>query len=87
MIDRPAIVSVLTLALAGTAFATDVPKNTKSCMDIAFTLAKSAQGKKLSDAKLDEIEALMTKMEDHCTSQQFADATKVGEEITAAIGK
>ena len=87
MINRPTIFSALTFVLAGTAFATDVPKDTKSCMNSAFTLAKSAQGKKLSDAKLDEIEALMTKMENHCTSQKFADATKVGEEITAAIGK
>ncbi len=87
MINRLAIVGALSLALAGTAFAADAPKDTRSCMDSVFSLAKSAQGKKLSDAKLTEIEALMTKMEDHCTSQKFADAAKVGEQITSAIGK
>ena len=47
MINRLAIVCVLGLAAAGTAIAADAPKDTKSCMDSVFALAKSAQEKKL----------------------------------------
>ena len=85
MINRLAIVCALGLAAAGTAIAADAPKDTKSCMDSVFALAKTAQEKKLSDDKLNQIEGLMTTMEDHCTSEKFADAAKVGAEITAAI--
>ena len=85
MINRLAIVCALGLAAAGTAIAADAPKDTKSCMDSVFALAKTAQEKKLSDDKLNQIEGLMTTMEDHCTSEDFADAAKIGAEITAAI--
>lgn len=87
MINRLAIVGAVGFALAGTALAADAPKNTRSCMDSVFALAKTAHGKKLSDAKLKDIEGLMTTMEDRCVSKKFAEAAKVGQEITAAIGK
>ena len=45
MINRLAIVCVLGRAAAGTAIAADAPKDTKSCMDSVFALAKSAQEK------------------------------------------
>ena len=87
MINRLAIVGALGFALTGPALAADAPKDTRSCMDSVFALAKSAQGKKLSDAKLNDIEGLMTKMEDHCISKKFSEAAKVGQQIAAAIGK
>lgn len=87
MINRLAIVGALGFALAEAALAADAPKDTRSCMDSVFALAKTAQGKKLSDAKLNDIEGLMTTMEDHCIAKKFAEAAKVGQEITAALDK
>ncbi len=87
MINRLAIVGALGFALAQTALAADAPKDTRSCMDSVFALAKTAQGKKLFDVKLNNIEDRMTTMKDHCISKKFAEAAKVGQEITAAIGK
>ncbi|MBU1212341.1 MAG: hypothetical protein KJ587_13860 [Alphaproteobacteria bacterium] len=87
MIKRIIAAAALALTAAGAAIAADEPKSTADCMEQVFNQATAAQDKKLSDAKSTEVEELLAKMEDACTSEKFADAAKVSGEITAAIGK
>lgn len=87
MIKRIVLSAALALAATGAAVAADAPKSTADCMEQVFTMATTAQDKKLSDAKSADVEALLQKMEDACTAEKFADAAKIGDEISAAIGK
>ncbi|MBU2580198.1 MAG: hypothetical protein KJ622_00575 [Alphaproteobacteria bacterium] len=87
MITRLILASALALAATSAALAADAPKSTAECMEQAFALAGTAQEKKLSDDKAGQVDELLAKMEDACTSEKFADAAKAADEINAAIGK
>jgi len=87
MITRLVVASALVFTAAGAAFAADTPKSTADCMEQAFNLTSTAQEAKLSDSKAAEVDALLTKMEDACTSNNLSDAAKVQADIEAAIGK
>lgn len=86
MMKRLVLASALALSASGNAFAADTPKSTAECMEQAFALATTAQEKKLSDDKASQVEELLAKMEDACTSEKFKDAAKVADDITAATG-
>lgn len=78
----------LAVALAGianVAFAQAVPTTSEECLKQAFQLAQVAESKKLSEAKLDKIEELLTKMESHCDAKKFAEAKTIATDIRAAI--
>ncbi|KUO57210.1 MAG: hypothetical protein APF80_04295 [Alphaproteobacteria bacterium BRH_c36] len=87
MIKRIIAAAALAFTATSGAIAADVPKSTADCMEQVFDLATAAQDKNLSDAKTTEIEDLLTKMEDACTSEKFAEAANVSDDITAAIDK
>lgn len=70
---------------AGSAIAQEVATNVDDCLKQAFELAQSAEEKNLPDAKLDKLEALLTKMEGNCDSNKFAEAATVAAEIKAEI--
>lgn len=52
-----------------------------ACLKKAFDLAQSAEQKKLTEQDLDALETMLSKMETHCDSKQFADADKVGADV------
>jgi len=70
--------------LAGGAFA-ETPTNPDQCLQAAVELAQSAEKKQLADAKLDKIEQLLIKMEDHCDAGRFNDAMAVAKDIETEI--
>ena len=86
MITRLVVASALALAATSTAFAADKPKSIADCMDQAFNLTTAAQEKKLSDSDASKVDALLTEMEDACTSKKFGRAAKVQANIEEAIG-
>jgi hypothetical protein len=87
MIDRLIFLTVVSLMTAGTTHAADRPLNIDDCMQQVFELANSAQNKKLSDAKLNQIESLLTKMENYCSANELAKAARMHDEILATIRK
>ncbi len=87
MIKHVMIAAAFSVATAGAALAADAPKDAKDCMKQAFGLAKSAQDKKLSDAKLNEVEELLAKLESQCEAGDMAKAAAAMDEVSAAIGK
>lgn len=87
MTTRLVVASALALTAASAAFAADAPKSTADCMDQAFAMATAAQEKKLSDDKSTAVEELLAQMEDACTSEKFAEAAKITDEIGTTIGK
>jgi hypothetical protein len=86
MINRVLAVAAVFLATTP-AFAQDPAANVDDCLKQAFELAQSAEEKSLSDAKLDKLEALLTKMEGHCDQNNFKEAATVAAEIKAEIEK
>ncbi|MGD9783830.1 MAG: hypothetical protein AB7E80_15245 [Hyphomicrobiaceae bacterium] len=82
MIKRLILATAFAASLTGAALAADNPDD---CLKEAFDLAQSAEGKKLSDAELDSLENMLSKMEAHCDAKEFADATKAGGEIKAML--
>ena len=86
MIKRIALVSVLGIAFCGSAFA-QTPDSPDQCLKAAFDLAQSAEDRKLPNEKLDKIEELLTRMEDHCDAKQFSEAMAVAKDIEAAINQ
>ncbi|MFA5951067.1 MAG: hypothetical protein WC807_12370 [Hyphomicrobium sp.] len=85
MLKRFAAFTLVVSGLGGTAFAGDVPATADECFKTSITLAKEAEGKKLSDDKLAKIEDLLTKIETHCEAKQFAEASAVGKDVKALI--
>lgn len=85
------MLKTLTLSLVFAAFAgatlaqEQPPANAEDCLKQAFQLAQAAEAKGLSDAKLDKIEELLTKMESHCDARQFPEATVVAKDIRSEI--
>lgn len=87
MIRHVIFTAALGLTTVSAAMAAETPKNAEACMQQVYELATSAQKRKLSDAKLNEIEGLLTKMENHCGADELAEAAKVHDAIAAAISK
>ena len=86
MMKRLVIALALSTFAVTSAFAGDPPANKEQCLDQAFKLAESAEGKKLSDDKLETLEKQLTEMETACDAEKFADAAKVAGEISDQIG-
>ena len=57
----------------------------EACLQKAFELAQSAEQKKLTDADLDQLEQMLSKMEAHCDAKEAAEADKVGGDIKAML--
>ncbi len=91
MIKRLILAAAASVALAGASLAQDKPAESapepavEACLQQAFDLAQSAEQKKLSDADLDQLEQLLSKMEGHCDANETADADKVGAQIKAML--
>ncbi|MDX2288709.1 MAG: hypothetical protein NW217_07795 [Hyphomicrobiaceae bacterium] len=86
MITRIVLAAAVGALVPIAAFAQDVPANVDDCLKQAFELAQSAEGKKLSNDKLDKLEAMLTKMESHCDTNQFKEAAGVAKDIKTEIG-
>ena len=86
MIKQLAIAGIVG-ALVGTVALADTPSTPDQCMKAAFDLAQTAEDKKLPNDKLDKIEELLTKMEDHCDAKQFTEAMAVAKDIESAINQ
>lgn len=92
MIKRLILAAAASAALTGASFAQDKPAAeapadpaVEACLQQAFDLAQSAEQKKLSDADLDQLEQMLSKMEGHCDAKEAAEAEKVGAEIKAML--
>lgn len=78
--------AALAALLAGPAAAQTPAASPEECLDQAFELAQEAEKKSLDDAKLDQLEEMLTKMEAHCDGKELAEAATVAKEIRAVIG-
>lgn len=101
MIKRLILAAAASVALAGASLAQDKPAPAEApaapaaeapadpaveaCLQKAFDLAQSAEQKKLTDADLDQLEQMLSKMEGHCDANEAAEADKIGAEISALI--
>lgn len=91
MIKRLILAAAASAALTGAALAQDKPADApadpavEACLQQAFDLAQSAEQKKLTDADLDQLEQMLSKMEGHCDAKETAEADKVGSEIKAML--
>jgi hypothetical protein len=56
-----------------------------ACMQSALELAKTAEGKKLPDDKVEKLEAMLAVMEGHCAAKRQALADDLASEIKALI--
>ncbi len=86
MLKRLIIALAMSTFAVTTAFAGDTPANKEECLDQAFKLAESAEGKKLSDDKLEALENQLTEMETACDAEKFADAAEVAGKISDQLG-
>jgi hypothetical protein len=77
--------AALAMSISGVALAQEPPKSTEDCLKLSFDFAKSAEDKKLDDAKLAKVEELLGKLEGHCDAQQFAEAATVAKDVQAII--
>lgn len=86
MIKRLILAAALGASVTGAALAAEQAAATpEDCLKKAFDLAQTAEQKKLAEADLDTLEAMLTKMEAHCDASEFDAASKTGEEITAML--
>lgn len=82
--------ALLSLALATSALA-QAPQNVAptgtpdDCLKTAFDLAQRAEAKKLSSDELDQVEQLLTAMEDHCDARRFPEAQATAGQIASMI--
>ena len=86
MFKRLVLAAAVGLGTAAAALADDAPKSADECLKMSFDLAKSAEGKKLSEDQLGKLEEMLQKMEGHCEAKQLAEAAAVSKDIKAAIG-
>ncbi len=88
MIKRLILAAVVGASLTGAALAQDKAAGTPDdCLKKAFELAQSAEQKKLSEAELESLETMLTKMEAHCDASEFDAADKVAAEAKALVNK
>ncbi len=85
MLKRLLVTAAMTFAATGATLADETPKDLKSCMDNVFSHAQAAQSNRLTDSKLEEIEGMLTKMEEQCMKKNFSAAAKTGGQISSAI--
>lgn len=97
MIKRLILAAACSAALTGASFAQEKPAAPAAeqaapadpagdeCLKKAFDLAQSAEQKKLTEQDLDSLEQMLSKMEGHCDSKQYAEADKVGGEIKTML--
>lgn len=67
------------------ATAAAVPSTVDSCIAAAANLGKSAEGRTLSDDKVDKLDQLFSKMETLCDGKQFDEAMAVATDIKTMI--
>jgi len=85
MLKRIIATTALCALTAGAAFAAKQPANVDECLQQSYDLAQSAAKKGLDEAKLADLEKLLTAMEGHCDKEEFDKAHAVSKDISAAI--
>jgi hypothetical protein len=93
MIKRVASAVVLGLMMAGTALAqsaaptetAESPSTVEACITAAASLGTVAEGKTMSEDKLDQLDQLFSKMESLCDGKQFSEAMAVANDIKTMI--
>jgi hypothetical protein len=93
MIKRVAPAIVLGLVMAGSALAqsatptetAEQPSTVEACIAAAASLGSVAEGKTLSEEKLDQLDQLFSKMEALCDGKQFSEAMAVANDIKTML--
>ena len=85
MVKRLAFVAAVAAAVTCAPSAQAAPANKDECLKLAFDLAQKAADKKLAAAQSSKAEELISKMEDQCEAEKFADAEATMKDISAAI--
>ena len=60
-------------------------QDANQCVQAAYDLAQTVDGKELGAERLDKIEDLLNKMEDLCDSNKVAEAMDVAKDIEAEM--
>ncbi len=75
-----------TPAPAASAASTDtIPTTADACIDAAANLGQTAEGKTFSDATVDKLDQLFSKMETLCDGKQFSEAMAVAKDIKSTM--
>jgi hypothetical protein len=93
MITRVASAIVLGLVMAGSAQAqsatpgeaAEPPSTVEACISAASDLGSVAETKTLSEATLDQLDQLFSKMESLCDGKQFSEAMAVAKDIKSML--
>jgi len=72
-------------AATATSEAAALPQNPDECMKSAVELAEATEGRALAEDKLDKVDDLLLKMEQHCDAKQFGEAMAIARDIKALI--
>ncbi|MEZ5856294.1 MAG: hypothetical protein R3D67_16640 [Hyphomicrobiaceae bacterium] len=62
-----------------------IPTTADACIDAAASLGQTAEGKTFSDATVDKLDQLFSKMESACDGKQFSEAMAIAKDIKTAI--
>lgn len=85
MLNRIILAGAASLLTSGAVLAQDTTSNVDDCLKQTFELAQSAEERNLPDAKLDQLETLLTRMETNCDANRFAEAAADAAEIKQVI--
>lgn len=85
MLDRIILAGAAILLTSTAGLAQNSATNVDDCLKQAFELAQTAEESSLPDAKLEKLEALLTRMEANCDSNKFAEAATDAAEIRQVI--
>jgi len=85
MLNRIILAGAAALLTSASALAQNAAANVDDCLKQAFELAQTAEENNLPDASLDQLEALLTRMEANCDSNNFAEAANDAVEIRQLI--
>lgn len=85
MLNRIILAGAASLLTSGAVLAQGTATNVDDCLKQTFELAQSAEERNLPDAKLDQLETLLTRMETNCDANKFAEAAADAAEIRRVI--
>ena len=85
MLKSIAAAAMAALILGGLMVAPASAQDANQCVQAAYDLAQTVEGKQLGNDRLDKIEDLLNKMEDLCDSDKVAEAMDIAKDIEAEM--
>ncbi len=85
MLKSIAAVLALSAFLAAPALAQAPVQDANQCVQAAYDLAQSIEGKQLGNERLDKTEDLLEKMEDLCDADKVAEAMDLAKDIESEM--